>query len=128
ELAARAPATPLPAWSGWQTGTTTSTAATIAPSEAAVAPSETTVPPSEATGTGRHAATLAQRSPPPAASVPPQGLTREWLVGITGLVIAGAGGWLYHHAGTGAASCTHRAAVVCSQGYVLLNTTQLASI
>jgi len=45
---------------------------------------------------------------------------------IAGLAAVALGGWLFLHIAHGAVVCTHQAIVVCSQGFVLLTSTQLA--
>jgi hypothetical protein len=53
----------------------------------------------------------------------------SWIAGalaIAGLAAVMIGGWLFLHIAHGAAACSHRAIEVCSQGFVLLTSTQLA--
>jgi hypothetical protein len=44
---------------------------------------------------------------------------------VAGLPMAVTGGWLFFTAGKGGVRCSHQAAGVCSQGFVLLNASQL---
>jgi hypothetical protein len=48
-----------------------------------------------------------------------------WVLALAGLTIALAGGWLFSRAGVGTGACRHRAAAVCSQGYVLFTDAQI---
>ena len=54
---------------------------------------------------------------------------QSWIAGalaIAGLAAVMIGGWLFLHIAHGAAACSHQAIEVCSQGFVLLTSTQLA--
>jgi hypothetical protein len=54
---------------------------------------------------------------------------RSWsaaALAIAGLAAVIIGGWLFLRIARGAASCSHQAIEVCSQGFVLLTGTQLA--
>jgi hypothetical protein len=54
---------------------------------------------------------------------------QSWIAGvlaIAGLAAVLIGGWLFLHIAHGAAACSHQAIEVCSQGFVLLTSTQLA--
>jgi len=44
---------------------------------------------------------------------------------IAGLAIAAIGGWLLLGTGKAATACSHQAAAICSQGFVLLTAIQL---
>jgi hypothetical protein len=56
---------------------------------------------------------------------PAVGPAAGWTLAIAGLTIALAGGWLFHRAGVGTGTCSHHAAVACSQGYVLFTDAQV---
>lgn len=65
---------------------------------------------------------------PRTASEGPSPGRRSWSTGlaIAGLAAVIMGGWLFLHIAPGGAACSPRAIEVCSQGFVLLTSTQLA--
>jgi len=82
--------------------------------------------PGDAGYRARHTpAAVPRRSPPQASRRQPWGPAAGWVLAIAGLTVALAGGWLFSRAGVGTGACRHRAAVVCSQGYVLFTDGQI---
>jgi len=76
--------------------------------------------------TARHTpAAVPVISPPKVSAGPPrQPMSARALV-IAGLAIAVIGGWLLLRTGQGATACAHRAAAICSEGFVVLTATQV---
>ncbi len=70
-------------------------------------------------------AAVARRSPPGPPAASGGGPAAGWTLAIAGLTIALAGGWLFSRAGVGTGTCSHHAAVACSQGYVLFTDAQV---
>lgn len=70
------------------------------------------------------------RTVPGSASAPVTSRrVQSWIAGalaVAGLAAVIIGGWLFLHIAHGAAACSHLAIEVCSQGFVLLTSTQLA--
>ena len=62
-------------------------------------------------------------SPPKVPGGPPSWRTPVLL--IAGLTMAVIGGWLFLGTHHGATACSHQAAALCLQGFVLLTATQL---